>query len=126
CTSKDNVDLYFLNILFQVIRWKKYDESTGVPSLSKKTIEKIVRYAPCIDEQQKIGEFFKGIDRKIQNQQEKIELLKEQKKGYMQKIFNRELRLNDGIGRNFPEWEVVKIGDVFSERTEKGNESYEL
>ena len=88
--------------------------------------KKIKEPFPSIEESERIGVFFNLIERAIQNQQEKIELLKEQKKGYMQKIFNRELRLNDGMGRNIPEWEVVKIGDVFSERTEKGNESYEL
>ena len=37
--NNEQTDLLFLYQIFQKVRWKKYDESTGVPSLSKKTIE---------------------------------------------------------------------------------------
>lgn len=115
----------YLNL--NVMKWRMFAASSRKdPNITKKDVENFQVCLPSIEEQNKLSDFFVVINKKIQKQQEKIESLKEQKKGYMQKIFNRELRLNDGIGRNFPEWEVVKIGDVFSERTEKGNESYEL
>ena len=41
CTSKENSDVKFIYLLFQIINWKRYDESTGVPSLSKNTISNI-------------------------------------------------------------------------------------
>ena len=50
------------------------------------------------NEQIKIGSFFKRLNEKIQFQQEKIDLLKEQKKGYIQKIFSQELRFKDDEG----------------------------
>lgn len=105
-----------------------YRMGTGVSvlGLSKANLSKFKLNLPVLEEQKKISFFFNELENRIERQQEKIELLKEQKKGYMQKIFNRELRFKDELGRNSPEWEVVKIGDVFSERTEKGNESYEL
>ena len=42
---------------------------------------------PEFDEQQKIGAFFKKIDDTIALHQRKLDLLKEQKKGYLQKMF---------------------------------------
>ena len=37
---KVGYDLNYLFLIFQKIRWKKFDESTGVPSLSKKTLSR--------------------------------------------------------------------------------------
>ncbi|WP_081099113.1 restriction endonuclease subunit S [Leuconostoc mesenteroides] len=42
---------------------------------------------PEFDEQQKIGAFFKKIDETITLHQRKLDLLKEQKKGFLQKMF---------------------------------------
>ena len=42
---------------------------------------------PEFDEQQKIGTFFKKIDETIALHQRKLDLLKEQKKGFLQKMF---------------------------------------
>ena len=42
---------------------------------------------PTMDEQQKIGSFFKQLDDTIALQQCKLDLLKEQKKGFLQKMF---------------------------------------
>ena len=42
---------------------------------------------PNLDEQEKIGQFFKQLDNTITLHQRKLDLLKEQKKGFLQKIF---------------------------------------
>ena len=42
---------------------------------------------PNLDEQEKIGEFFKQLDKTIALHQRKLDLLKEQKKGFLQKMF---------------------------------------
>ena len=42
---------------------------------------------PTMDEQQKIGQFFKQLDDTIDLHQRKLDLLKEQKKGFLQKMF---------------------------------------
>lgn len=39
--------------LFQTIDWLQYNEASGVPSLSKSTIERIQIHIPCMDEQTK-------------------------------------------------------------------------
>ena len=81
-------DLNFIYTLFQNVNWKIYDESTGVPSLSKNVINKVVARIPSsLEEQQKIGSFFKQLDDTITLHQRKLDLLKETKKGFLQKMF---------------------------------------
>ncbi|HAR5514020.1 TPA: restriction endonuclease subunit S [Staphylococcus aureus] len=114
CTPKKETDILFILSLFRKINWKVYDESTGVPSLSKQTINKINRFVPSNKEQQKIGEFFIKLDRQIELEEQKLELLQQQKKGYMQKIFSQELRFKDENGNDYPNWEEKKIEDIAS------------
>lgn len=59
---REKVDLNFAFDIFQNIDWKKKDESTGVPSLSKTAINDIDVLAPKHDEQQTIGQFFAALD----------------------------------------------------------------
>lgn len=75
---------------------------------------------PDVLEQEKISGFFSIVNQKIQLQQEKIYLLKEQKKGFTQKIFNQELRFKDEIGQEFPSWEKQNLSS-FSERVTRKN-----
>ncbi len=118
CTPKKETDILFILSLFRKINWKVYDESTGVPSLSKQTINKINRFVPTNKEQQKIGKFFSKLDRQIELQEQKLELLQQQKKGYMQKIFSQELRFKDENGNDYPEWENVMLQKVLKDKTE--------
>ncbi|MGZ7204649.1 restriction endonuclease subunit S, partial [Streptococcus pyogenes] len=69
---------------------------------------------PNIDEQKLIGSFFKELDNTIALHQRKLDLLKEQKKGYLQKMFPKN-------GAKVPElrfagfaddWEERKLGEV--------------
>ena len=78
---------------------------------------------PSIEEQEKIAFFFSLIDDKISLQGEKVEALKDYKKGMMQKIFSRELRFKDDEGRDYPEWEEKKLGDYIVEYKEKTTEN---
>lgn len=111
CVPKKN-NTYFILSLFKNINWKIYDESTGVPSLSKVTINKILRKVPANEEQQKIGDFFSKLDRQIELEEQKLEKLEEQKKGYMQKVFTQELRFTDDNGNEYPNWEKEEIQDL--------------
>ncbi|WP_375220481.1 restriction endonuclease subunit S [Psychrobacillus sp. PGGUH221] len=67
---------------------------------------------PLAGEQKKIGDFFFTLDKKIQKQQEKVELLKQQKKGLMQKIFSQELRFKNENGQEFPNWVEQALGNI--------------
>jgi len=84
---KKNQNLYFLYALFQNTNWKKLDESTGVPSLSKKAIELKRENVPLPDEQEKIGLFFMKIDNLLEKEQTLFETYNQLKKSYLQKIF---------------------------------------
>ena len=66
---KKEVDLNFVFCEFQRINWKKKDESTGVPSLSKRTIIDSKIKLPSYEEQKKIGALFSQLDNTITLQQ---------------------------------------------------------
>ncbi|HCX3835169.1 TPA: restriction endonuclease subunit S [Staphylococcus aureus] len=124
CTPKKETDILFILSLFRKINWKVYDESTGVPSLSKQTINKINRFVPTNKEQQKIGKFFSKLDRQIELEEQKLELFQQQKKGYMQKIFSQELRFKDESGNDYPDWEEKELGEV-ADRVIRKNKNFE-
>ena len=84
---REKVDLNFAFDIFQNIDWKKKDESTGVPSLSKTAINDIDVLAPKHGEQQTIGKFFAAIDHLITLHQRKLEKLKILKKACLEKMF---------------------------------------
>ena len=65
-----------------------------------------------LEEQEKIASFFSLIDKKIELQTEKVEELKNYKKGIMQKIFSQELRFKDENGNEYPEWEISTIEKI--------------
>lgn len=67
---------------------------------------------PDYKEANKIADFMELITNKIQLQQEKIDLLKEQKKGLMQKIFSQELRFKGDNNQFFVNWKEVELGDI--------------
>lgn len=89
-TPHNKANLYFLFSKSQTIDWRKMDESTGVPSLSKKTIEKLQINMTCLKEQQKIGEFFKHLDQMITLEQRKLEKTKALKSAYLAEMFPAE------------------------------------
>ena len=70
-----------------MINWKQYCEASGVPSLSKSTIEKIEINLPCLKEQTKIASFLTAIDDKITNVKSQLEAAKEYKQGLLQQMF---------------------------------------
>ena len=86
--------------------------TSTIPDLNHGDFYNIKISYPSIEEQEKIASFFSLIDDKISLQGEKVEALKDYKKGMMQKIFSRELRFKDDDGRDYPEWEEKKLGDI--------------
>lgn len=77
----------FIYTCFQMINWKSYCEASGVPSLSKSTIEAIEISLPCIAEQKQITDFFAALDNKITNIKSKLALSKQYKQGLLQQMF---------------------------------------
>lgn len=85
---RERQDLNFCFCLFQIVDWKKHDESTGVPSLSKSVINSIeVLVSSNYDEQCKIGDFFRSQDEAIANSQLQINKLKTIKQACLSQMF---------------------------------------
>lgn len=77
----------FIFAVFQLINWGKYNEASGVPSLSKATIEQITIETPHPDEQQKIADFLSAIDAKISLVADELSAAQDLKKGLLQQMF---------------------------------------
>jgi type I restriction enzyme S subunit len=77
----------FIFYLFQTINWLEYNEASGVPSLSKSTIEKIKIEIPSINEQKQIASFLSKIEQKIETEKQFLEQLEKQKKYLLHQMF---------------------------------------
>ncbi|MGW9855752.1 type I restriction enzyme, S subunit [Staphylococcus hominis] len=81
--------------------------------LNFKEIANINLYIPDnFNEQEKLGKFFSKLDHQIELEEEKLELLEQQKRGYMQKIFSQELRFKDDNGNDYPDWEETTLKNI--------------
>lgn len=95
-----DVSPLFIYYVFCNTDWNKYNEATGVPSLSKETIYKIEIPVPFKDnkpdhtEQRRIAAILSSIDAKIVAEERVLEKCNLIKKGLMEKLFN-ELKMNN-------------------------------
>ncbi|EGQ3657201.1 restriction endonuclease subunit S [Staphylococcus pseudintermedius] len=116
---KPKFNLYFMfNWLenFQ-LKWNKYGQPGSQVNLNSDLVRSQDIYIPHLyEEQEKIGNFFNKLDRQIELEEQKLEKLEEQKKGYMQKIFSQQLRFKDENGNDYPEWKKKKLDDVANYR----------
>lgn len=113
---RNELDSYF--VYSRTDELKRYGEITGAGStfveVSGKQMEKMPILLPDFEEQQKIGIFFKQLDNIITLHQRKLDLLKEQKKGFLQKMFPKngetvpELRF-EGFA---DDWKQVRLGNL--------------
>ena len=90
-------------------------QGTSIKGITKpELLKKKMRTPSLIDEQSKIGTLFKQLDDIIALHQSKLDLLKEQKKGFLQKMFPKngakvpELRFEGFTD----DWEERKLGDI--------------
>ncbi|HGD7087337.1 TPA: restriction endonuclease subunit S, partial [Enterococcus faecium] len=100
-------------------------EGTGQHVLSLKKFKNIVAMFPSEEEQQKIGTFFKQLDDTIALHQRKLDLLKETKKGFLQKMFPENgAKVPEVRFPGFTEdWEERKFGLLFEKNLEKNKNS---
>nr|WP_247593946.1 restriction endonuclease subunit S [Lactococcus lactis] len=117
-------DSYFfiteMNSTVVLNKISKSVSGTSHKRISRRNLEMISLLIPSLEEQQKIGSFFKQLDDTIALHQRKLDLLKEQKKGFLQKMFPKN-------GAKVPElrfagfaddWEERKLGEVFNQTVE--------
>lgn len=120
-TTNNGDNLDFLFSLSQNIRWQKYDESTGVPSLSKNNIDKIRTCIPNKSEQQSVASFFTSLDAQILASTSRLASLKQMKAASLQAMFPQEgetvpkVRFKGFEG----EWKKVKLSECLEISTER-------
>lgn len=107
-------NLDFLFCLFQKIEWKKHDESTGVPSLSKIAINNVLVYVTNELEQTAIGNIFKKLDTLINQHQQKHDKLSKFKKSMLEKMFPKQGKTMPDIRfKGFSgEWKEKELGEL--------------
>jgi len=109
----------FLVQILEKLDYVKYNTGTAQPKLNSKTIKNIEFKIPNLSEQTKIGNFSKQLDDTIALHQRQLELLKEQKKGFLQKMFPKngaskpEIRFSGFTN----DWEQRRLGSFSKIKT---------
>lgn len=80
------LDNSFLKQFYSIVKWQGLEGST-IKRLYNKNILETKITLPSPEEQAQLGSFFKQLDNTIALHQRKLDLLKEQKKGFLQKMF---------------------------------------
>ena len=114
CIPKNKYNLYFINAIFERTQWERFDESTGVPSLSKLTINNIQNYFPSFNEQSAIGSLFRTLDDLLASYKDNLANYQSLKATMLSKMFPKagqtvpEIRL-DGFEGGWEEKEFSKL-----------------
>ncbi|AZQ59322.1 restriction endonuclease subunit S [Maribacter sp. MJ134] len=87
-------------------------QGISVIHLYKNHLKSLSLNIPEPDEQQKIANFLKAIDKRIKLLKTKKEALEDYKTSIMQKLFSQEIRFKQEDGRDFPEWEELTFSDL--------------
>lgn len=88
----DNIDTKYIFRYFQLNKYKNYIKSIAKPAVNQASFttvdfKKFKIDIPVLKEQKKIANFFYLIDEKLNKEKEKLDLLKECKKGLLQQMF---------------------------------------
>ena len=79
-------------------------------------------FAPQLAEQKRIANFFSIVDQKLNQLKEKLNDLRQYKKGVMQQIFSQDLRFKDCNGKDFTDWEEFSLEELVEFRNGKAHE----
>ena len=122
----------FYEQYFQTTIWHSYLKSIANfgarfdrMNITAKGFFNMPLYLPTLSEQQKIAQCLSELDNLISEQGQKVEALKEKKRGMMQQIFPQQgettprLRFSGFNG----EWKEKSFSDVFTRRTERNTEN---
>lgn len=104
----------------------KLAKGVSISNVYNSDLKKLKIILPNLEEQKKVASFISALDKKLQQLTKKKELLKEYKKGVMQKIFSQGLRFKDDNGNNYPDWEEKKLNEVLFEHKLKSTGKEEV
>lgn len=92
---KTNLNTKFLFYKLEIIDFNLFNEATGVPSLSRNTLNKIIiAISISIPEQRKIGSILSKIDEVIEKEQKYKQKLEKLKRGLMEDLLSGKVRVN--------------------------------
>jgi len=110
--------LQLLNSDYMQNQYQKFSAGGIVQNISSDIVYSTILSYTSLPEQQKIASCLSSLDEVITGEQQKLELLKQHKKGLLQNLFPQEgetvpkLRFKEF--ENSGEWEVKKIGDILN------------
>ncbi|KJU73703.1 type I restriction-modification system, specificity subunit S [Pediococcus damnosus LMG 28219] len=111
-----NVDGMYLEKYFSSTKWHRFMELNGDTgaradrfAIKDKDFVQMPIPLPNLEEQSKIARFLENVDNLIAANQRKLDLLKEQKKGYLQKMFPKN-------GTKVPELRFAGFADAWEQR----------
>ena len=111
-----DIDGMYLEKYFSSTKWHRFMELNGDTgaradrfAIKDKDFVQMPIPLPSLDEQSKIAHFLESVDNLIAANQRKLDLLKEQKKGYLQKMFPKN-------GAKVPELRFAGFADDWEER----------
>lgn len=123
--SKETINSPYVSYYLKHIKnieISKLSQGNSVVHLYSKQLSNLKIEIPSLEEQQKIGDFFMLLDKRIEQQEEKIALLKDYKKAMMQKIFSQKIRFKDQNGNDYPDWEEKKLGEMIYRSSKKNTD----
>jgi type I restriction enzyme S subunit len=91
--SKEKIDIYFIYCKFLMIKFEKLANIGALPSIGAGDLKTYKIVIPPLQEQQKIAQVLSTADKEIELLKHKLEELKKQKKGLMQRLLSGEVRV---------------------------------
>lgn len=82
-------------------------------------LKKLKITLPCLEEQEKIAGFLSKVDELINECENEVKDIEEQKKGLLQKIFSQQIRFKDSNNNPYPDWEEKVMDDILNEYCKK-------
>ncbi len=113
-SSKDETayQTQWIYYLLQTINFSIYIKGSGIPHIYFNDYKNHIVYVPNPEEQQKIIDCFSSLDDLIEATTQKVEALKEHKRGLMQRLFPAEGK--DVPDLRFPEFLINATWDIVS------------
>lgn len=104
---------YYINQKLR-IKIAKLAKGVSISNVYNSDLKTLKINLPSLEEQQKIASFLTAIDKRIALLEKKKIAIERYKKSIIQKIFSQEIRFRDEEGKEFPEWEVKRLEDMFN------------
>jgi type I restriction enzyme S subunit len=108
-TAKREFDWSWLYYAISSFDLRKLNEASGVPSLSRSSLEALDVATPPLPEQQKIAAILTAVDDKLDLIARQIQATQTLKQGLMQTLFSRGVGTQDAAGECVPHTEFKRI-----------------